>query len=45
MNNILTRTSFEIQHKDSPPPLNQAQITKLKHLTPLSLAMDRRVCG
>lgn len=32
-----------LQHKDSLPPLNQAQITKLKHLTLISLAMDRRV--
>ncbi|PPQ73262.1 hypothetical protein CVT26_015220 [Gymnopilus dilepis] len=32
-----------LQHKDSLPPLNQAQITKLKHLTIVSLATDRRI--
>jgi len=32
-----------IQHKDSLPPLNQAQITKLKHLSIVSFAMDRRI--
>lgn len=34
---------MSIEHKDSLPPLNQAQITKLKHLSIVSLAMDRRV--
>jgi hypothetical protein len=29
--------------KESLPPLNGAQITKLKHLTLVSLAMERRV--
>jgi len=32
-----------LQHKDSLPPLNQAQIIKLKHLTIVSLAADRRI--
>ncbi|KAF8907712.1 hypothetical protein CPB84DRAFT_1674824 [Gymnopilus junonius] len=32
-----------LQHKDSLPPLNQVQITKLKHLTIVSLATDRRI--
>ncbi|KAF7974945.1 hypothetical protein HWV62_44161 [Athelia sp. TMB] len=32
-----------IQHKDSLPQLNQAQITKLKHLSIVSFAMDRRI--
>ncbi|KZP30287.1 hypothetical protein FIBSPDRAFT_815005 [Athelia psychrophila] len=32
-----------IEHKDSLPPLNQAQITKLKHLSIVSFAMDRRI--
>lgn len=32
-----------IQHKDSLPPLNQAQITKLKHLSIVSFAMERRI--
>ncbi|EIN13120.1 hypothetical protein PUNSTDRAFT_94087 [Punctularia strigosozonata HHB-11173 SS5] len=30
-------------HKDDYPPLNQAQITKLKHLSLVSLAADRRI--
>ena len=29
--------------KQTLPPLNNAQITKLKHLTLVSLAMERRV--
>ncbi|TFK47965.1 hypothetical protein OE88DRAFT_1664941 [Heliocybe sulcata] len=32
-----------LQHKDVLPPLNQAQITKLKHLSLVSLAMERRI--
>ncbi|GBE78546.1 COP9 signalosome complex subunit 7a [Sparassis crispa] len=32
-----------LQHKDSLPALNQAQITKLKHLTLVSLAMESRI--
>ncbi|KAF8972444.1 hypothetical protein BDZ97DRAFT_1752357 [Flammula alnicola] len=32
-----------LQHKDDLPPLNQAQIIKLKHLTIVSLAADRRI--
>ncbi|PPQ91423.1 hypothetical protein CVT25_014311 [Psilocybe cyanescens] len=32
-----------LQHKDTLPPLNQAQITKLKHLTIVSLAAERRI--
>jgi COP9 signalosome complex subunit 7 len=32
-----------IQHKDALPTLNQAQITKLKHLSIVSLAMERRI--
>ncbi|KAF8179137.1 hypothetical protein BJ912DRAFT_1023925 [Pholiota molesta] len=32
-----------LQHKDTLPPLNQAQITKLKHLTIVSLASERRI--
>jgi len=32
-----------LQHKDTLPPLNQAQITKLKHLSIISLATDRRI--
>lgn len=32
-----------LEHKDSLPSLNQAQITKLKHLSLVSLAMDSRV--
>ncbi|KAF8168507.1 hypothetical protein B0H34DRAFT_793099 [Crassisporium funariophilum] len=31
------------EHKDILPPLNQAQTTKLKHLTIVSLAADRRI--
>ena len=31
------------EYKDSLPPLNDAQTTKLKHLTLVTLAMDRRV--
>jgi len=41
-------TVFHIQilhagEKETFPPLNNAQITKLKHLTLVSLAMERRV--
>ncbi|KAF9481225.1 hypothetical protein BDN70DRAFT_992032 [Pholiota conissans] len=32
-----------LQHKDLLPPLNQAQIIKLKHLTIVSLAAERRI--
>ncbi|KZT24656.1 hypothetical protein NEOLEDRAFT_1066949 [Neolentinus lepideus HHB14362 ss-1] len=32
-----------LQHKDILPPLNQAQITKLKHLSLVSLAMEHRI--
>jgi len=32
-----------LQYKDELPPLNQNQITKLKHLTIVSLAADRRI--
>jgi len=32
-----------LQHKDSLPPLNKAQTTKLKHLTIVSLAAERRI--
>ncbi|EAU93360.2 hypothetical protein CC1G_04339 [Coprinopsis cinerea okayama7 len=32
-----------LQHKDSLPPLNPAQITKLKHLSIVSLASERRI--
>ncbi|THH31581.1 hypothetical protein EUX98_g2627 [Antrodiella citrinella] len=32
-----------VEHKDSLPPLNPAQITKLKHLTLVSLAMEKRI--
>lgn len=32
-----------LRNKDSLPPLNQAQITKLKHLSLVSLAMERRI--
>jgi len=32
-----------VQQKDALPSLNKAQITKLKHLSIVSLAMDRRV--
>ncbi|EPQ61237.1 hypothetical protein GLOTRDRAFT_135758 [Gloeophyllum trabeum ATCC 11539] len=32
-----------LQHKDVLPSLNQAQITKLKHLSLVSLAMERRI--
>ncbi|KDR68808.1 hypothetical protein GALMADRAFT_231131 [Galerina marginata CBS 339.88] len=32
-----------LQHKDKLPPLNQSQIIKLKHLTIVSLAADRRI--
>ncbi|KAJ3506258.1 hypothetical protein NLJ89_g6970 [Agrocybe chaxingu] len=32
-----------LQHKDVLPPLNQAQIIKLKHLTIVSLAAERRI--
>lgn len=31
------------EYKDSLPSLNEAQITKLKHLTLVSLAMEKRV--
>ncbi|KAF9229801.1 hypothetical protein BS17DRAFT_799245 [Gyrodon lividus] len=33
-----------LDNKDSLPPLNQAQTTKLKYLTIVSLAAERRVC-
>ncbi|KDQ52973.1 hypothetical protein JAAARDRAFT_162193 [Jaapia argillacea MUCL 33604] len=32
-----------LQHKDSLPALSQAQVTKLKHLSLVSLAMERRI--
>ncbi|KAI0791661.1 hypothetical protein C8Q75DRAFT_755167 [Abortiporus biennis] len=32
-----------LQHQDALPPLNPAQVTKLKHLTLVSLAMERRI--
>ncbi|KAF9466997.1 hypothetical protein BDZ94DRAFT_1233522 [Collybia nuda] len=32
-----------IQHKNALPPLNQAQTTKLKHLSIVSLAAERRI--
>lgn len=32
-----------LQHKDTLPPLNEAQITKLKHLSLVTLAADRRI--
>ncbi|KAH6917738.1 hypothetical protein BKA70DRAFT_1253063 [Coprinopsis sp. MPI-PUGE-AT-0042] len=32
-----------LQHKDALPPLNAAQITKLKHLSIASLASERRI--
>ncbi|CAA7266326.1 unnamed protein product [Cyclocybe aegerita] len=32
-----------LQHKDALPPLNQAQIIKLKYLTIVSLAAERRI--
>ncbi|KIM81784.1 hypothetical protein PILCRDRAFT_821130 [Piloderma croceum F 1598] len=32
-----------LQHKDALPHLNKAQVTKLKHLSIVSLAMDRRI--
>ncbi|KAI0085712.1 hypothetical protein BDY19DRAFT_896219 [Irpex rosettiformis] len=32
-----------LRYKDSLPALNQAQITKLKHLTLVSLAMEKRI--
>ncbi|KAI0344046.1 hypothetical protein BDW22DRAFT_1355330 [Trametopsis cervina] len=32
-----------LRRKDSLPPLNQAQLTKLKHLTLVSLAMEKRI--
>ncbi|KAH8101385.1 hypothetical protein BXZ70DRAFT_932799 [Cristinia sonorae] len=32
-----------LQHKDSLPALNQSQTTKLKHLTLVSLAMEKRI--
>jgi len=32
-----------LHHKDSLPQLNQAQTTKLKHLTLVSLAMEKRI--
>ncbi|EJF58484.1 hypothetical protein DICSQDRAFT_172997 [Dichomitus squalens LYAD-421 SS1] len=32
-----------LQYKDALPPLNEAQITKLKQLTLVSLAQDRRI--
>lgn len=32
-----------LQHKDALPPLNPAQITKLKHLSIASLASERRI--
>ncbi|KAF8627695.1 hypothetical protein AX15_004293 [Amanita polypyramis BW_CC] len=32
-----------VQHKGRLPPLNQAQITKLKHLSIVSLAAERRI--
>ncbi|KAI0078495.1 hypothetical protein K474DRAFT_1660308 [Panus rudis PR-1116 ss-1] len=32
-----------LQHKDSLPPLNPMQITKLKHLSLVSLAMESRI--
>ncbi|OCH94150.1 hypothetical protein OBBRIDRAFT_789489 [Obba rivulosa] len=32
-----------LQHKDALPPLNQAQITKLKQLSLVSLATERRI--
>lgn len=41
---LLSSTLLPIEHKDSLPPLSAAQITKLKHLTIVSLAAERRVC-
>jgi COP9 signalosome complex subunit 7 len=32
------------ENKDAFPPLNAAQTTKLKHLSIVSLASQRRVC-
>ncbi|ETW87729.1 hypothetical protein HETIRDRAFT_243068, partial [Heterobasidion irregulare TC 32-1] len=32
-----------LQHKDQLPPLSPAQITKLKHLSLISFAMERRI--
>ncbi|KAF6750610.1 hypothetical protein DFP72DRAFT_1013105 [Ephemerocybe angulata] len=39
---LCTRTTF-VQHKDALPPLNNAQITKLKYLSIVSLASERRI--
>lgn len=41
---VLLIYSLLTEHKDSLPALNQAQTTKLKHLSLVSLSMDRRVC-
>ena len=35
--------SLIAEHKDSLPPLNPAQITKLKYLTIVTLATERHV--
>jgi hypothetical protein len=35
--------NFDPEHKDALPPLNKAQTIKLKHLSIVSLAAERRV--
>lgn len=41
--NVQLVDSVSTEHKDALPHLNKTQITKLKHLSIVSLAMDRRV--